>query len=48
MGTFYMKTFSHLWQYLANFFLEWEKFSDKICKEIQNTVAFPKNVLLIR
>jgi hypothetical protein len=32
----YMKTFSHLWQYLAKFFLE-EKFLDKSYRENQNT-----------
>ena len=30
-----MKTFSHLWQYLAEFFLEWEKFQS--CRENRNT-----------
>ena len=32
----YMKTFSHLWQYLAEFFLEWEMFR-QICRDHQNT-----------
>jgi hypothetical protein len=31
-----MKTFSHLWQYLAKFFLGWDVL-DKICRENQNT-----------
>jgi hypothetical protein len=32
----YMKTFSHLWQHLAEFFLEWEMFRIKFCRENQN------------
>jgi hypothetical protein len=30
-------TSRHFWSYLARFFLEWEIFSDKICRENQNT-----------
>jgi len=30
-----MKTNIHLWQYLAEFFLEWEMYQ-KICRENQN------------
>jgi hypothetical protein len=33
----YVKTFSHLWQHLAKFFLEWEIFETKVCRENQNT-----------
>jgi hypothetical protein len=28
-----MKMFSHLWQYLADFFLEWEMFQIKIVEK---------------
>jgi len=28
-----MKTFAHLWQYHAEFFLEWKNVSDKGCRE---------------
>jgi hypothetical protein len=42
-----MKRFSHLWQYLAEFFLEWEMFKTK-CVEIKTQVLgsvtfFPKS-----
>ena len=30
-----MKTFLHLWQYLAEFFLEWEVFQIKVIEKIQ-------------
>jgi hypothetical protein len=30
-----MKTFSHLWQYLAEFFLEWEMFQIKAVEKIK-------------
>ena len=33
----YTMMFVHLWQYLAEFFLEWEMFLDKSCSENQNT-----------
>jgi hypothetical protein len=35
----YMNAFSHLWQYLADFFLEWEmfQFHRNVCRETQNT-----------
>jgi hypothetical protein len=32
-----MKTFSHLRQYLAEFFVEFELFSNEVCRENQNT-----------
>jgi hypothetical protein len=32
-----MKACVHLWQYLAEFFLEWEIFQTKSCRENQNT-----------
>jgi hypothetical protein len=32
-----MKTFSHLWRYLAEFFLEWENVSNKCYRENKNT-----------
>ena len=31
-----MKTFSHLWQYLAEFFLEWEMFHINVLEEIKH------------
>jgi hypothetical protein len=47
-----MKTFLYVWQYLAEFFLEWEIFKKKSCRENQNTFyvqqLFSKNVLFIR
>jgi hypothetical protein len=30
-----MKTFSHLWQYLSEFFLEWEMFQMKVVEKIK-------------
>ena len=33
-----MKTFSHLWQYLAKFFLEWEMFQTKVVEKIKTHV----------
>jgi hypothetical protein len=42
-----MTTFPHLWQYLANFFLEWEMFQTKIVEEIKAhilcSVTFSEN-----
>ena len=35
-GTWNVKTFSHLWQYLAEFLLEWGMFQFKSCSEKQN------------
>jgi hypothetical protein len=32
-----MKTLVHLWQDIAEFFVEWESFLDRICKRNQNT-----------
>ena len=34
----YMKTWVHLWQYLADFFLEWEKFQNKNIEKIKTHV----------
>jgi len=31
------RTYVHLWMYLAEFFLEWEVFQKKYCRENQNT-----------
>ena len=36
---FYMKTFSHLWQYLAEFFLEWEIFRIKVVEKIKTHIS---------
>ena len=33
-----MKTFSRLWQYLAEFFLEWEIFQIKIVQKIKTHI----------
>jgi hypothetical protein len=33
-----MKTLSHLWQYLANFFLEWEMFQTNIVEKIKTHI----------
>jgi hypothetical protein len=33
-----MKTFSHLWQYLAEFFLEWEMFQIRAVEYIKTHV----------
>jgi hypothetical protein len=33
-----MKTFSHLWQYLAKFFLEWEMFYKKVLEKIKTHI----------
>jgi hypothetical protein len=35
-----MKTFSYLWQYLANFFLEWEIFQTKVVEKIKIHILF--------
>jgi hypothetical protein len=36
-----MKTFSHLWQYLAEFFLEWELFQIKVVEKIKIHILCP-------
>ena len=33
-----MKTFSHLWQYLAEFFVEWEMFQIKVVEKIKTHI----------
>jgi hypothetical protein len=33
-----MKTFTHLWQYLAEFFLEWEIFQIKVVEKIKTHI----------
>jgi hypothetical protein len=33
-----MKTYVHLWQYLAEFFLEWEMFQTKVVEKIKTHV----------
>jgi len=40
-----MKTNIHFWSYLAHFFLEWDFFSDKRCRENQNTRFMFNNVI---
>ena len=32
-----MKMFSHLWQYLADFFLEWEMFYTKVVEKTKKS-----------
>jgi hypothetical protein len=43
---FYIKTFSHLWQYLAKFFLEWEMFGRKFVEKIKIHIRCPVTFLL--
>jgi hypothetical protein len=33
-----MKTFSHLWQYLAEFFLKWEMFQIKVIEKVKTRI----------
>ena len=35
-----MKTFSHLWQYLAEFFLEWEMFQTNVVEKIRTHILY--------
>jgi hypothetical protein len=35
-----MKTFRHLWKYLAEFFLEWETFQIKVVEKSKHTSYF--------
>ena len=35
-----MKTFSHLWQHLAEFFLEWEMFQIKFVEKIKTHILW--------
>jgi hypothetical protein len=48
-----MKTFSHLWQYIAEFFVEWEMFQIKMAEKIKIRILeqlffFSKNVPFVR
>ena len=36
----YMKTFSHIWQYFAKFFLEWQMFRTKVVEKIKTHISF--------
>ena len=38
-----MKTFSRLWQYLAELLLEWETFQIKVVEKIQVSLKSDKN-----
>jgi hypothetical protein len=38
-----MKTFTHLWQYLAELFLEWETFQTKVVEKIQVSLKSDNN-----
>jgi hypothetical protein len=44
-----MKTYVHLWQYLAEFFLEWEmfqtKFVEKIKTHILHSITFSPKIV---
>ena len=42
-----MKTGVHLWQYLAEFFLEWEMFQTKGLQKIKTHVVFNKLTIVI-
>ena len=37
----YMMTFSHLWQYLPDFFLEWEVFQIEVVEKFKTRVSYP-------
>jgi hypothetical protein len=47
-----MKTFLHLWHYIAELFLEWQMLIDKSSRENQNTfcliIVFQKIVPFVR
>jgi hypothetical protein len=47
-----MKTFQHLWQYLADIFLQWKMFYIKVADKIKQTFhvqnLFPKIVEFIK
>ena len=36
-----MKTYTHLWHYLAEFFLEWEMFQTKVAEKIKTHIPRP-------
>jgi hypothetical protein len=35
-----MKTYAHLWQYLTEFFLEWEMFQTKVVEKIKTHILW--------
>jgi hypothetical protein len=39
-----MKTYVHLWQYLAEFFLEWEIFQIKVTEKIKTRIFMFNNI----
>jgi hypothetical protein len=39
-----MKTVVHLWQYLAQFFLEWEMFQTKVVENIKTHFMFSNSL----
>ena len=43
-----MKTFLHLWQYLAEFFLEWEMFQVKVVEKIKTHIFIFSNFFFFR
>ena len=43
----YMKTYVHLWSYLAEFFLEWEIFQIKVVEKIKTHVLYFYNLCAI-
>jgi len=40
-----MKTSTHLWQYLAHFFLEWEIFQTKVVEKIKTHVLYKWEIM---
>jgi hypothetical protein len=36
-----MKTYTHIWSYLAQFFLEWEMFRIKVVEKIKKHILCP-------
>jgi len=37
-----MKTYIHLWKYLAELFLEWEVFQTKVVEKIITHISWPQ------
>jgi hypothetical protein len=38
-----MKTYARLWQYLAEFFLEWQMFQTKVVEKIKTHILYSVN-----
>jgi hypothetical protein len=43
-----MKTYVHLWQYLAEFFSEWEIFQTKVVEKILCSITFSRTSCRLR